>query len=138
MLLHYYVPLTHRSYNLGVQTTEIENDIPLGKRLSLNCTTDLAFTIMTWLDSDGKVIANTSEQHLILEINKITKAHHNAQYICQVLSPFGNQNKSVTLLVARQSLTRSATIGGAVVAVLFILLLLLAGIVFVIIFIAKR
>ena len=92
---------------------------------------------MTWLDSDGKVIANTSEQHLILVINKITKAHHNAQYTCQVVGPFGNQNKSVTLLVAQQSLTRSATIGGAVVAVLFILLLLLAGIVFVIILLLK-
>ena len=98
----------------------------------------IAFTIMTWLDSDGKVIANTSEQRVILMINKITKAHHNAQYTCQVVGPFGNQNESVTLLVAQQSLTRSATIGGAVVAVLFILLLLLAGIVFVIIFIAKR
>ena len=125
-------------YIVGIQTTEIESNIPLDKNLSLNCTTDLAFTIMTWLDSDGKVIANTSEQRLTLVINKIIRAHHNAQYTCQVVGPFGNQNKSVTLLVAQQSLTRSATIGGAVVAVLFILLLLVAGIVFVIIFTAKR
>ena len=122
----------------GIQTTEIEKDIHLDTRLFLNCTTDLALTTMTWLDSDGKVLANTSEQHLTWEINKITKASHNTKYTCQVVGPFGDQNKSVTLLVAQQSGANAATVGGAVVAVLLILVLLVAGIVLMTIFIAKR
>ena len=122
----------------GIQITEIEKDIPLDESLSLNCTTDLALTTMTWLDSDGKVLANTNEQYLTWEINKITKAHHNAKYTCQIVGPFGDQNKSVTLLVAQQPGASSATTGGAVVAVLLVLVLLVAGIVLMTIFIAKR
>ena len=93
---------------------------------------------MTWLDSDGKVLANTSEQHLTWEINKITIAYHKAKYICQIVGPFGDQNESVTLLVVQQPGASSATTGGAVVAVLLILVLLVAGIVLITIFIAKR
>ena len=121
----------------GIQTSEIEKNIPLDQQLSLNCTTDLALTSMEWLDSEGTVLANTSEQQLIWEISKITDAHHNTKYICQVVGPFGDQNKSVTLLVA-QPVARSSNVGGVVAAVLFILLLLVAGILLTAILVAKR
>ena len=121
----------------GIQTSEIEKDIPLDQHLSLNCTSDLALTSMAWLDSEGTVLVNTNEQQLILEISKITDAHHNAKYICQVVGPFGDQNKSVILLVA-QPVARSSNVGGVVAAVLFILLLLVAGILLTAIFVVKR
>ena len=124
--------------NAGIQTTEVEKDIPLDKTLFVNCTTDLALTIMSWLDSDGTILVNTSEPHLTLMIDKITKTHHNTEYTCQVIGPFGNQTKSVTFLVAQQlSDKSSATIGGAVVAVLFIVLLIVVGTVLTI-FVTRR
>ena len=122
----------------GIQTTVIETDIPLNTHLSLNCTTDLALISMEWLDSEGKVLVNTSEQHLTLEINRVTEAHHNTEYTCQIYGMFGNQNKSITLLVAQQSVASSASVGGAVAAVLIIVLLIAAGVVLTTIFIAKR
>jgi hypothetical protein len=104
--------------------------------LTLNCTTDLVSTTISWIDSDGKVLANATEQQLTLEINGITDAHHNAKYICRVIGPFGDQNKSIILLVAQSSVADS-TVGGVVAAVL-LFLLLAVGIVLIGIFIVKR
>jgi hypothetical protein len=106
--------------------------------LTLNCTTDLASTTISWLDSDGIVLANTTKQQLTLEINEITDAHHNAKYTCQVVGPFGGQNKSITLLVAQQSRSVADSTVGGVVAALLLFLLLVVGIVLIVIFIVKR
>ena len=121
----------------GIQTTEIEKDVLLGTLLSLNCTTDLASTNISWLDSDGKVVANTSEQQLTWEIT-ITDAHHNAKYTCQIVGPFGDQNKSIILLVAQPSAADSSTVGGVVAALLLVLLLVVGISLLIVIFIVKR
>jgi hypothetical protein len=124
----------------GIQTTEIEKDISLGTPLTLNCTTDLASTSISWLDSDGMVLKNTTKQQLTWEIKEITDAHRNAKYICQVFGPFGGQNKSITLLVAQQSRSVADSTVGGVVAALLLFLLLVVGIVLIYIgiFIVKR
>lgn len=119
-------------------TTEIGRDVPLASTLLINCTTDLSWTTLAWMDGDGQVLVNTSEPYLTLEINRITIAHHNSEYICLVVGPFGNQTKSVTLFVARESSSSSRAIAGAVTAVLVILLLLVVGIVLIVIFAARK
>ena len=104
--------------------------------MSLNCTTDLASINISWLDSNGKVLANTSAQQLTWEIT-VTDAHHNMKYICQIVGPFGDQNKSITLLVAQPSVADS-TVGGVVAALLLILLLVVGISVTIVIFVVKR
>ena len=86
-------------------------------------------TTIEWLDSDQNVLMmNLSEPHLTLVIDRVTESHHNTEYTCRVTSPFGNQTKSTALHVAQHSSTDSpATIGGAVMAVLLILLLTVIG-----------
>ena len=107
--------------------------------MSLNCTTDLASTNISWLDSDGEVLETSSTQQLTLVISEITDAHHNKTYTCQVIGPFGDQNKAITLLVAQLSMADSSSTIGGVVAALLLLLLLMVGIsVTIVIFIVKR
>jgi hypothetical protein len=103
----------------------------LGEALIINCTTDLAVTTIEWLNEDHEVLnySNKSSQ-LYLVIDRITTADHNSEYTCRVVSPFGNQTKSTTLLIsAQKSSANAATIGGAIVAVLLILLLVVVGVV---------
>ena len=112
-----------------------------GGPLSLNCTTDLASTNISWLGSDGEVLETTSStQQLTWEIAKITDAHHKSKYTCHIVGPFGDQNKSITLLVAQPSAADSSSTIGGVVAALLLLLLLMIGIsvTCIVIFIVRR
>lgn len=100
----------------------------------MNCTTDLAVTTIEWLDENYEVLNYSNKtSYLYLVIDRITTTHHNAKYTCRVISPFGNQNMSTTLLVsAQKSPANAASTGGAIVAVLLVLLLLVAGILLII------
>ena len=111
----------------------------LGEILIINCTTDLAVTTIEWLDEDHKVLNYSNKSsYLYLVIDRISATHHNAKYSCRVISPFGNQTKSTTLLIsAHKSSANAATTGGAIVAVLLSLLLLVVG-VLLILFAARR
>ena len=69
----------------------------------------------------------SSESPLTLVLAEVTKT---LQYTCIVISPFGNQSKSITILVIQPvSSNSSAVVGGTVVAVIILLLLIAAGVV---------
>ena len=90
------------------------------------------------MDSNGEVLANTTTQQLTWEITEITDVHHNAEYTCHVVGPFGDQNKSITLHVAQPSAADSSSTVGGVVAALLVLLLVVGISVLIVIFIVKR
>jgi preprotein translocase subunit SecF len=109
---------------IEIMTSEdIENGLIPGKNLVLNCTTDLAVILIEWLDQDGNVMANSTELVATYMV-EIADAHHNQQFICNIITPFGNQTRSVDLIVNNmvQSTSSSRLVTGAVVAVLFMLL----------------
>ena len=84
------------------------------------------------------MLANTTTQQLTLKISEITDAHHNVEYTCHVVGPFGNQNESITLLVAQPSVADSSSTVGGVVAALLLILLFVVGIVLIVTIIMKR
>ena len=121
------------SLSLGLQITGYNNSDELlnqGASAAINCSTDLSVTTIVWLDEEMGVVNTSSESPLTLVLAEVTKTQ---QYTCIVISPFGNQSKSITILVAQPvSSNSSAVVGGAVVAVIILLLLIAAGVVIIV------
>lgn len=118
------VPLYSAAYISRLQVTNIKDNFPLGSSLSINCTTELAVSVMEWLEGEDILLMDTIKSYLTLQINSVTANHHNVTYTCRVISPFGNQSKSLILHVSQQLPTNSvAGISGGVVAVLIIVTL---------------
>ena len=128
----YNVCLHELSLNLGLQITGHNSDQVLnqGVTAAINCTTNLFVTTIAWLDEEMEVLNNASDSPLTLILAEVTKTQ---KYTCIITSPFGNQSKTITILVAQPvSSNSSAVVGGTVVAVIILLLLIAAGVVIIV------
>ena len=107
----------------------------LYSRLTINCSTDLAVTTLEWVDNDDQQLMNTTDSVAVLEIESITTEHHNLVYTCRAISPFGNQTKSVTILVTA-TLPVAGIVGGLAAALIITVLIIV--IIIIVLFIVKR
>ena len=91
-------------------------------------------TTLEWLDNDDHQLINTTDSVAVLEIESITTEHLNLVYTCRAISPFGNQTKSVTILVT--ATLPVAGIAGGLVAALIITVLVV--VIIIVLFAVKR
>ncbi len=75
----------------------------LGVRETLTCSTDLDGSTTEWF-YDGKVVVSVSGPEAQLVFSKINDSLHNRNYICRTVTPYGNQQHTVTTLVQGLSL----------------------------------
>ena len=82
--------------------------------VTVNCTTDLPVTTIEWLDGNGTLMTSDTQSFLTIRIDKISTIQ---QITCIINSPFGNQNKSLTLsalLVLATNSDSSSTVNIAI------------------------
>ena len=117
----------------GIQTSVVINEDD--GSMSINCTTDLAVTTIEWLDHNHRVLVNTSTEPY-LEFS-VVQGDANTEFVCRVTSPFGRQNKSLTLSLPTE-LSRSSAVYGASVAAVMVLLMVTVVVVLVVLVAFKR
>ena len=110
----------------GIRITGHKLALQYGTPATLNCTTDLAVSMIQWLDTQGKVIKN--ETNSLLELTDIPTETSDLEYTCKVVGKFGNQTKTVSLNVLPEAVSSELVPGAAsaaisVIAVLIIVLL---------------
>ena len=107
-----------------------------GEKVELNCSTDLAFTMLEWLDAGGKSLANSSSSFLIYSFN-INKPEE--QLTCRTGTGSGSQNMTLTLrLKVRNNVDDSDSLGviaggvaAAVIAIVIVTVMVLIVIILV-------
>ena len=114
----------------GIQTSVVINEDD--GSMSINCTTDLAFTAIEWLDHNYHVLVNTSTEPY-LEFSIV----QDDEFLCRVTSSFGSQNKSLSLSLPTE-LSPSSAVYGAPVAVVMVLLMVTVVVVLVVLVTFKR
>ena len=91
---------------LGLLIFGIEQPFSVGERASVICYTDLAVKSMQWLDGSGNTIISSSYpemaltfSQLALTFNPVNESIRNERYTCRVTSPYGVQEKTITVNV---------------------------------------
>ena len=92
--------------------------------MELNCSTDLSFTLLEWLNADGKSLANSSSSFLSYSFN-INKPGE--QLTCRTGTGSDSQNRTLTLRLkvgsnVDDSDSLGVIAGGAAVAVIAIVI----------------
>ena len=95
----------------------------IGSSLTLNCTTDLAISVIEWVDNNGKVLRNDTEQ--ILELTIIVLDDESLIYTCRTMSDFGTQSMTVMINITSNPTSESESIplGTAVPVIVAIIIL---------------
>ena len=109
-----------------------------GEKVELNCSTDLSFTLLEWLNADGKSLANSSSSFLSYSFN-INKPE---QLTCRTGTGSDSQNMTLTLRLkvggnVDDSDSLGVIAGGAAVVVIAIVIVVVL-IVVIIVAIGRR
>ena len=80
----------------------------IGSSLTLYCTSDLAISVIEWVDNNGKVLRNDTEQ--VLELTIIVLDDESLIFTCRTMSDFGTQNMTVTINIASNPTSESESI----------------------------
>ena len=113
---------------VGLVVTGLRQSYTVGDDVSLNCSTDLLSTTLSWQDGSGNEISSsTNASFLSYSVNSVTMAMDQMVLSCRSYSPLGNQTVTVTLTVeaavserrgSRTSLVLAAVLGSiAVIAI---------------------
>ena len=117
----------------GIRIIGHERALPYGTLAALNCTTDLAISIIQWFDTKGRIIKNGTGS--ILELTDVATETSDLEYTCKVVGEFGNQSKTVTLhvLPSEAVSSPSAVPTFAAISVIAVLIIIILAAVVVII-----
>ncbi len=83
---------------LGLMIIGAESPLSLGDSATLNCTSDLPIIEAEWYYNND-VIVSASQGSAILDISAVNDSLHGRQYECRVTTPYGTQQRNITLEV---------------------------------------
>ena len=87
----------------GLQISPTQMSLTFNDTVSIMCSTDLDVTTIEWI-ADGITEASSNNQSLTLLLDPVSADHHNSQYTCRVISPYGTQEEMINITVqCRQS-----------------------------------
>jgi len=79
--------------------------LTISDTVSIMCSTDLDVTTIEWI-RDGITVANSASKSLSLLLDPVSADHHNTQYTCRVISPYGIQEETINITVLSKSFVR--------------------------------
>ena len=81
--------------------------LTVGDTVPIVCSTDLNVTTIEWITdgitTDSIIGDNSSNQSLTLLLDPVSADHHNIQYTCRVISPYGYGTEEETINITVQS-----------------------------------
>jgi len=90
---------------VGLQLSAVVTPLTISDTVSIMCSTDFDVTTIEWI-RDGITVANSSNQSLSLLLDPVSADHHNTQYTCRVISPYGIQEETINITVQSKSFVR--------------------------------
>ena len=82
---------------LGLQISGYEDTLTVGKTANISCSSDLDITSIVWLDSDMIPVVESVTSDVRLQFLPVSTVSHGQRYTCRVYSPYGIQEKVVTI-----------------------------------------
>ena len=105
----------------GLRIVGHESSLPHGSTVHLDCSTDLAATMIEWL-LRGKVLKKGTGQSL--QLTDTPSDSGNVAYICRINSTFGSQNKTVNIrILLKEEASQSGPIIPIVIVIIFVLVI---------------
>ena len=89
--------IIHMLSELGLQI-QGSNILIVGETTSLICSSDLDISSIEWLYSGQVVASSTSQQELELEFSPVNDTIHGREYTCRVISPYGSQEETISVV----------------------------------------
>ena len=94
----------------GLQITGNERPLIIGESATLICSSDLDVSKIEWFAQNDENLVNSTRQTITLVFNKVTLDVHGAQYTCRVTSPYGIQERTITVVTEGEMLLSWASI----------------------------
>ena len=84
--------------HLGLQITGNDRPLIIGESATLICSSDLDVSKIEWFAQHNEVLVNSTRQSITLVFNQVSLDMHGAQYTCHVTSPYGTQERNITVI----------------------------------------
>ena len=83
---------------IGLEVSGYSGQLTVGDYATIICSFDLEFTSIEWI-YNNQVVASSSSPQIGLSFSPVNDSIHGRQYTCRVTTPYGLQQKNVTILV---------------------------------------
>ena len=86
--------------HLGLQITGNERPLIIGESATLTCSSDLHVSKIEWFaqnNGTSTLLATSTSSTRALVFSRVSLDMHGAQYTCHVTSPYGTQERNITV-----------------------------------------
>ena len=94
----------------GLQIVGNDRPLIIGESATLICSSDLDVSKIEWFAQYYEALANSTSQPITLVFNQVSLDMHGAQYTCHVTSPYGIQERTITVITEGEMLLSWASI----------------------------
>lgn len=83
----------------GLEISGYSGQLVLGEYATVSCSFDLEFTSLEWIYNNAIVVNSSTQPQIGLSFSPVNDSVHGRQYTCRVTTPYGMQEKNITIFV---------------------------------------